>query len=137
MPRPARGAARSARPGSTNSSRLALADITIALVHRLVAHACSSTPGRMTSALLAMSDGCHLDRRILRWMRVLVVEDHARLAGRIAQGLRQAGMAVDAVDDGADALEAAAKTAYDVIVLDRDLPVVHGDQVCRTLAGSG
>src|SRR5919197_1799539 len=70
-------------------------------------------------------------------MRVLVVEDHATLAGRIAQGLRQAGMAVDAVYDGAAALEAAAQTAYDVIVLDRDLPVAHGDRVCRTVAGSG
>ena len=46
-------------------------------------------------------------------------------------------MAVDTVYDGAAALEASATTAYDVIVLDRDLPVVHGDQVCRTLAGSG
>jgi DNA-binding response OmpR family regulator len=70
-------------------------------------------------------------------MRVLVVEDHATLADRIAQGLRQAGMAVDAVHDGAMALDAAAQTAYDVIVLDRDLPIVHGDQVCRTVAGSG
>src|SRR5437763_13145656 len=70
-------------------------------------------------------------------MRVLVVEDHATLAGRIAQGLRQAGMAADAVYDGAAALDAAAQTAYDVIVLDRDLPVVHGDRVCRTVAGSG
>lgn len=70
-------------------------------------------------------------------MRVLVVEDHVTLAGRIAQGLRQAGMAVDASYDGAAALEAAARTAYDVIVLDRDLAVVHGDQVCRRLAGSG
>jgi DNA-binding response OmpR family regulator len=70
-------------------------------------------------------------------MRVLVVEDHATLAGRIAQGLRQAGMAVDAVYDGSAAVEAAAQTSYDVIVLDRDLPIVHGDQVCRTLAGSG
>jgi DNA-binding response OmpR family regulator len=70
-------------------------------------------------------------------MRVLVVEDHATLAGRIAQGLRQAGLAVDAVYDGATAVEAATRTAYDVIVLDRDLPVVHGDQVCRALAGSG
>lgn len=68
---------------------------------------------------------------------MLVVEDHATLAGRIAQGLRQAGMAVDAVHDGAAALEAAAQTEYDVIVLDRDLPVVHGDRVCRTVAGSG
>jgi DNA-binding response OmpR family regulator len=70
-------------------------------------------------------------------VRVLVVEDHARLASRIAQGLRQTGMAVDTVFDGAKAQDAAASTAYDVIVLDRDLPVVHGDQVCRTLAGSG
>jgi DNA-binding response OmpR family regulator len=70
-------------------------------------------------------------------MRVLVVEDHATLAGRIAQGLRQAGMAVDAVHDGAAALEAVALADYDVIVLDRDLPAVHGDRVCRTLAGGG
>jgi DNA-binding response OmpR family regulator len=70
-------------------------------------------------------------------MRVLVVEDHATLAGRIAQGLRQAGMAVDVVYDGAAALEVVAQTVYDVIVLDRDLPVVHGDRVCRTVAGSG
>ena len=70
-------------------------------------------------------------------MRVLVAEDQATLARRIAQGLRQAGMAVDVVHDGAAALELAAKTAYDVIVLDRDLPVVHGDRVCRELAGSG
>ena len=70
-------------------------------------------------------------------MRVLVVEDHATLADRISQGLRQAGMAVDAVYDGAAALEVSASTAYDVIVLDRDLPVVHGDRVCRSVAGSG
>jgi DNA-binding response OmpR family regulator len=70
-------------------------------------------------------------------MRVLVVEDHVTLARRIAQGLSQAGLAADAVYDGAAALDAAAQTAYDVIVLDRDLPVVHGDQVCRTLAGGG
>jgi DNA-binding response OmpR family regulator len=70
-------------------------------------------------------------------MRVLVVEDHPTLAGRIAQGLRQAGMAVDAVYDGLTAVEAAARTAYDVIVLDRDLPRLHGDEVCRSLAGAG
>ena len=70
-------------------------------------------------------------------MRVLVVEDHETLAGRIVQGLRQAGMAVDAVHDGAAALEAVAITEFDVVVLDRDLPVVHGDRVCRTIAGSG
>jgi len=70
-------------------------------------------------------------------MRVLVVEDHATLAARVAQGLRQAGMAVDVVHDGAAALQFAARTGYDVIVLDRDLPVVHGDRVCREVAGSG
>jgi len=59
------------------------------------------------------------------------------LAGRIAQGLRQVGLAVDAVFDGTAAMEAAGRTTYDVIVLDRDLPRLHGDEVCRALAGSG
>ena len=68
---------------------------------------------------------------------MLVVEDHPTLADRIAQGLRQAGMAVDAVYDGAAALSVAAQTTYEVVVLDRDLPVIHGDRVCQTLAGSG
>ncbi|MFC4036797.1 response regulator transcription factor [Dactylosporangium siamense] len=68
-------------------------------------------------------------------MRVLVVEDHATLAARIGEGLRDAGMAVDVVTDGAAALTRAGETDYDVVVLDRDLPVVHGDQVCRSLAG--
>ena len=68
-------------------------------------------------------------------MRVLVVEDHETLADRITQGLRQAGMAADVVYDGAAALDAAAQTAYDVIVLDRDLPGVHGDRVCRDDSG--
>jgi DNA-binding response OmpR family regulator len=67
-------------------------------------------------------------------MRVLVVEDHATLAERIGEGLRDAGMAVDVVHDGGAALASAGCAAYDVIVLDRDLPVVHGDQVCRSLA---
>ncbi|MEV6304075.1 response regulator transcription factor [Actinoplanes sp. NPDC051861] len=67
-------------------------------------------------------------------MRVLVVEDHVTLAARIGEGLRDAGMAVDVVHDGAAALDGVAGTAYDVVVLDRDLPVVHGDQVCRSLA---
>jgi len=68
-------------------------------------------------------------------VRVLVAEDHVVLAGRIAEGLRDAGLAVDVVHDGAAALTQAGLTAYDVIMLDRDLPVVHGDQVCSTLAG--
>ena len=70
-------------------------------------------------------------------MRVLVVEDHVTLADRIAEGLRDAGMAVDVVNDGAAALDSAAAVAYDVVVLDRDLPLVHGDRVCRDLARSG
>jgi DNA-binding response OmpR family regulator len=67
-------------------------------------------------------------------MRVLVVEDHLTLAEWLGEGLRDAGAAVDVVHDGAAALTRTAETAYDVIVLDRDLPVVHGDQVCRQLA---
>jgi len=58
------------------------------------------------------------------------------LADRIAEGLRDAGMAVDVAYDGASALEITAHTGYDVIVLDRDLPRVHGDAVCAQLAGS-
>ena len=70
-------------------------------------------------------------------MRVLVVEDHAKLAMTMASGLRQAGMAVDVVFDGQDALDHLALTAYDVVVLDRDIPGVHGDDVCRALAAEG
>src|SRR6202034_2940161 len=70
-------------------------------------------------------------------MRVLVVEDHAKLAMTMATGLRQAGMAVDVVFDGQDALDHLALTAYDVVVLDRDIPGVHGDDVCKALAAKG
>jgi DNA-binding response OmpR family regulator len=66
-------------------------------------------------------------------MRVLVVEDHEELANTVAIGLRREGMAVDVVMDGDSALRRATITDYDVIVLDRDLPGVHGDRVCRTL----
>ncbi len=68
-------------------------------------------------------------------MRVLVVEDQPDLADSVARVLRREGMAVDVAYDGGAALERAAVVGYDVIVLDRDLPVVHGDDVCRTLAG--
>jgi DNA-binding response OmpR family regulator len=66
-------------------------------------------------------------------MRVLVAEDHARLATVLAEGLRREGMAVDLAFDGADALTHVTVNRYDVVVLDRDLPGVHGDQVCRRL----
>ncbi len=69
-------------------------------------------------------------------MRVLVVEDHEGLADAVAGGLRREGMAVDVALDGSTALERTAVTNYDVIVLDRDLPDVHGDEVCRTLVTS-
>jgi DNA-binding response OmpR family regulator len=66
-------------------------------------------------------------------MRVLVVEDQRRLAEALAEGLRREGMAVDISYDGADALTHVSVNTYDVVVLDRDLPAVHGDQVCRAL----
>jgi DNA-binding response OmpR family regulator len=67
-------------------------------------------------------------------VRVLVVEDVRRLADDIAEGLRDQGMAVDVAYDGLVASEKAAATDYDVVVLDRDLPGLHGDVFCRQLA---
>jgi DNA-binding response OmpR family regulator len=64
---------------------------------------------------------------------VLVVEDQAALADSVARVLRREGMAVDVAYDGAAALQRTAVLDYDVVVLDRDLPGVHGDQVCRAL----
>ncbi|MDP9354540.1 MAG: response regulator transcription factor [Chloroflexota bacterium] len=66
-------------------------------------------------------------------MRVLMVEDDAPLANVVARGLRQAGLAVDVASDGEEALAKAEVTPYDVVVLDRDLPGIHGDDVCRAL----
>ena len=70
-------------------------------------------------------------------MRVLVAEDFEVLARSIGTGLRREGMAVDVVLDGDDALERLAVTRYDVVVLDRDLPGVHGDEVCRRITAAG
>lgn len=70
-------------------------------------------------------------------MRVLIVEDHEELAGTLATGLAREGMAVDVSLDGADALYRAEVHDYDVVVLDRDLPGMHGDDVCRALTTSG
>ena len=66
-------------------------------------------------------------------MRVLVAEDHERLARSLAAGLRRHGMAVDVSLDGDDALLLLAANRYDVVVLDRDLPGTHGDDICRIL----
>lgn len=70
-------------------------------------------------------------------MRILLVEDHHELAATVATGLRREGMAVDVVWDGPAALERASVNRYEVVVLDRDLPGLHGDEVCRALVNEG
>ncbi|GLX93185.1 response regulator transcription factor [Herbidospora sp. NBRC 101105] len=70
-------------------------------------------------------------------MRVLVVEDERDLADLVGEGLRRHAMAVDVVYDGAAAAERLGVHDYDVVVLDRDLPDVHGDEICRDLAARG
>ena len=70
-------------------------------------------------------------------MRVLIVEDQPTLADDIAEGLRDQGMAVDVAYDGADAAFKLDVNPYDVLVLDRDLPGIHGDILCRTIADAG
>ncbi|MFI6261401.1 response regulator transcription factor [Micromonospora sp. NPDC051006] len=70
-------------------------------------------------------------------MRVLVVEDESLLAESIAEWLRREAFAVDVAYDGDAALERLGVNDYDVVVLDRDLPVVHGDEVCRAIVDSG
>jgi DNA-binding response OmpR family regulator len=67
-------------------------------------------------------------------MRVLIAEDEPRIASAVARGLRREGMAVDVAGDGAAALYKSRVVPYDVVVLDRDLPELHGDDVCRALA---
>jgi two-component system, OmpR family, response regulator VanR len=79
-----------------------------------------------------LTGGLHALTRLDR-MRVLVVEDERRVAGAVARGLRREGMAVDMSHDGHEALYKARVFAYDALVLDRDLPGLHGDEVCRTL----
>ncbi|MFF8832444.1 response regulator transcription factor [Streptomyces sp. NPDC015131] len=70
-------------------------------------------------------------------MRVLVVEDEDFLAEMIAEGLRRDALAVDVASDGPEALRKLRFGAYDVMVLDRDLPGLHGDEVCRRVVGQG
>lgn len=67
-------------------------------------------------------------------MRVLVVEDDPALRAALRHGLSLEGFSVDTAADGTDALHAVEATAFDVVVLDRDLPGVHGDEVCAVLA---
>ena len=70
-------------------------------------------------------------------VRVLLVEDQVELAHTIAGVLRREGMAVDLAFDGQQALDRVGVSSYDVVVLDRDLPVVHGDDVCRRIIADG
>ena len=70
-------------------------------------------------------------------MRVLVIEDHQELAGVLARGLRREGMAVDVALDGGEGWFKLGASDYDVVVLDRDLPVLHGDELCRRLRAQG
>lgn len=70
-------------------------------------------------------------------MRLLIVEDETALAESLSKGLRRRGFAVDVAHDGQSGLDRALVTDYDVIVLDRDLPRVHGDEVCRRLNAEG
>jgi len=70
-------------------------------------------------------------------VRVLVAEDERVMADTIAEGLRRRAMAVDVCYDGDAALERVAVHRYDVVVLDRDLPEVHGDEVCRAIVAAG
>ena len=66
-------------------------------------------------------------------MRVLVVEDSHRLADVVVEGLRDQGMAVDVAYDGREAAAKLDVNSYDVVVLDRDLPGLHGDAICRMI----
>ncbi|WP_405148435.1 response regulator transcription factor [Sphaerisporangium sp. NBC_01403] len=68
-------------------------------------------------------------------MRVLIVEDEATLADIVGEGLRAEGIATDIAYDGGTGMEMATVHDYDVIILDRDLPLVHGDDICRALVG--
>ena len=69
-------------------------------------------------------------------MRVLVVEDNGVVADAVAEGLRDQGMAVDVAYDGASGLEKVTVNSYDVVVLDRDLPRLHGDELCAQIVSS-
>jgi DNA-binding response OmpR family regulator len=86
---------------------------------------------------LQPSPGCNRTQgTIRRRLRVLVVEDDRELAEAVATGLRRSQMAVDIAYDGSSGIERALLTSYDVVVLDRDLPGLHGDEVCRQLVAS-
>jgi two-component system, OmpR family, response regulator VanR len=84
-------------------------------------------------AWLSHADNAERRLTTLVEVRVLVAEDERQVAEAVARGLRREGMAVDVAYDGAAALDKARLHPYDVVVLDRDLPLMHGDDVCRSL----
>src|SRR3954447_14580980 len=92
---------------------------------------------RTNPARACPSDAARADTGRTNDVRVLVVEDEQLLADAVATGLRREAMAVDVVYDGAAALERIGVNDYDVVVLDRDLPLVHGDDVCRKIVELG
>lgn len=94
---------------------------------------CHSEPGIMGTRRGTVRSNRPSQKDCESVMRVLVVEDHEELANAIGVGLRREGMAVDVVFGGDDALDHLEATRYDVVVLDRDIPGVHGDEVCRAL----
>jgi DNA-binding response OmpR family regulator len=70
-------------------------------------------------------------------MRVLVVEDNQEMADVLARGLRRDGMAVDLAADGEEGWVKLHVSDYDVVILDRDLPLVHGDEICHRMRAEG
>jgi DNA-binding response OmpR family regulator len=98
---------------------------------------CNRGPGRLGRAWYARRQPTRQGLNGGAAMRVLVVEDDCEMAEAIAVGLRQEQMAVDVANDGTAGLERALFTGYDVIVLDRDLPGRHGDEVCAELVSTG
>src|SRR5262249_51073093 len=91
------------------------------------------THGPVSARCRSLTPARHPRPGIVAGVRVLVVEDFEILARTIGTGLRREGLAVDVVLDGDDALERVTVTRYDVVVLDRDLPGTHGDDVCRRI----
>jgi DNA-binding response OmpR family regulator len=91
-----------------------------------------------TALMLSLTLGLETEQgRLEVAVRVLVAEDERVMAETIAKGLRGRAMAVDVCYDGASALERVATNSYDVVVLDRDLPLMHGDEVCRRILARG
>ncbi len=98
-------------------------------------HALYRPPVKLVAGIRLGSDAGGAEEGIR--VRVLVVEDEQNLADAIARGLRRKGMAVDVAYDGSSGHEMAYVTRYDVVILDRDLPGMHGDDICAALVASG